>query len=255
MIFPLDDNGHEHVLAASQNKMNSCLSLRSTLCSVSHDVLLSWWVLYQSKRECAPSWEERKMKLEFLVGDISQRKFISVSRAQLETASMYFRYSTVKNILKKDLTPTHTQTYSLRTKKSLTCNWSLNSLMLGVGADGCHDGRPCRDARGCSWKLPSTHLLVGVPFITHIHTHTQTHLCTLHLPLRNTHLLKSGYEIASALFLSMLCFGAFCFISKIHFQKQFRQRQLFKNQLFLSSFLIVLFLCVCSFIESTWILL
>ncbi|KAM9728293.1 vacuole membrane protein 1-like isoform 1-T1 [Menidia menidia] len=84
------------------------------------------------------------------------------------------------------------------------------------------------NARGCSWKLPSTHLLVGVPFITHpytlkiihillnclyfsptcTHTHAQLHLSTVGL----THtfsVLKSGGEIASALRLAMLSFCTF----------------------------------------------
>lgn len=46
------------------------------------------------------------------------------------------------------------------------------ALVLGEGADGC----PCRDARLHSWKVPFTHLLMGVPsHTTPPYTHTQTH--------------------------------------------------------------------------------
>lgn len=47
------------------------------------------------------------------------------------------------------------------------------ALVFGVGADGGHGGCPCSDARTCSWKLPSTHLLIRVPFVLHTHTLTK----------------------------------------------------------------------------------
>lgn len=68
----------------------------------------------------------------------------------------------------------------------------------------CDD--PCRDARGCSWKVAPTHLLVGVL----IHGGTRTHSYTRALlSVSHVRSVKSGDEIASALFLAMLPFCTF----------------------------------------------
>lgn len=84
---------------------------------------------------------------------------------------------------------THTHTYictifvslkhSLKRNKLKVCWWWV---WVWTG-DEC----PCRDARGFSLKLPWTHLLVGVPFITHRDTQTHAHSCSHALLVSHTH--------------------------------------------------------------------
>lgn len=68
----------------------------------------------------------------------------------------------------------------------------------------CDD--PCRDARCCSWKVAPTHLLVGVLIHGGTRTHSYTHAL---LSVSHARSVKSGVEIASALFLAMLPFCTF----------------------------------------------
>lgn len=78
-FFPLDDYGHEHVLAASQDTMNSCLSAKAPLC------LISWWVYTEGKEK------ERKKWNQVAVTGGRFRIYLCqyLLEAQLESASVY----------------------------------------------------------------------------------------------------------------------------------------------------------------------